>query len=205
MNKRIQEIVASILSLILGLSPSLSLAYPMYSSRPGSPPKGTRAAFSATLRQVPKNNRAWTSSKLVGQTETVLPSGRSLLIGGQGPDGPQRTASISNGRTGEITPLTSGLRQARAWHSATILPDGRVLVLGGIGADGNVVDDTEIFDPETQIFQPLAPTDLTPRAYHTATLLTDGHVLIVGGTAKNGRALSNAELWDPESNAVTRL
>src|SRR5262249_6471592 len=148
-----------------------------YSSRLALPGKSPRRASTAKQTQVPANNQAPASSKLVGQTETLLPSGRLLSIGGQGSDGPERTASIGTGQPGQTVQLPSGLHHTRSWHSATMLPDGRILVLGGIGREGEVVAEAEVFDPETQTFQPMPAIAATPRAYHTATLLTDGHVL----------------------------
>src|SRR2546422_3504345 len=48
-----------------------------------------------------------------GQTSTVLPDGRWLLLGGQGPQGSTRTAAIYDPRTSITTALTP-LRPARA-------------------------------------------------------------------------------------------
>src|SRR3990167_1415823 len=122
----------------------------------------------------------------VGESDTLLPDGRWLRVGGEGPSSPLATASIWDALTGTTTSLNE-LQHARSRHSATMLPDGTVLVLGGLGPDGKVVDVAELFNPDSQAFQSLPTTGLTPRARHTATLLTDGRVLITGGTSSEGK------------------
>ncbi|HMG74446.1 MAG TPA: hypothetical protein VK582_13175 [Pyrinomonadaceae bacterium] len=63
---------------------------------------------------------------LPGQTATLLPDGRLLLVG-EGEDGPLATAEIKDNSTGQVTAFAGGLLHARAWHSATlwIAPGGR--------------------------------------------------------------------------------
>ena len=138
----------------------------------------------------------------VGESVTLLPDGRWLRVGGEGPSSPLATASIWDALTGTTTSLNE-LQHARSRHSATMLPDGTVLVLGGLGPDGKVVDVAELFNPDSQAFQSLPTTGLTPRARHTATLLTDGRVLITGGTSSEGKILGLAELLDPSTQQVT--
>jgi RHS repeat-associated protein len=134
------------------------------------------------------------SGQAEGQTTTLLPGGRLLLVGGIGPDGQVVPSTISDPRTGESV-LLADKSLARAWHSATMLPDGRVLIIGGIGANGQLLESAGIFDPEKRLFQELPKAGVTPRAYHSATLLTDGRVLIVGGVSAKGLRSSRAELW----------
>jgi hypothetical protein len=69
---------------------------------------------------------------LPGQTATMLPDGRWLILGGQGAQGPTTAAGIYDAHTGATTTLPT-LQPARAWHSATVMPDGTVLVFGGVG------------------------------------------------------------------------
>jgi RHS repeat-associated protein len=126
-----------------------------------------------------------------------------LKIGGLEDGWPVSTAIVGG------SPMQ--LRFARAWHSATMLPDGTVLIVGGVGANGQVVAESEIFNPGAQTSELLtAPSTAssagpTPRVYHTATLLTEGLVLIVGGLSRKGDPLRTAELWDFRSKAATRL
>ena len=131
-----------------------------------------------------------------GQSSTLLPDGRLLVIGGQGPSGPLATAGIKDAQTASITQVSGQLQYARAWHTATLLPDGTILVLGGVGRSNVIVSQAEVFDPAARSFKVLASTGLTPRADHTATLLTDGRVLITGGVGASGEPLGQLELWD---------
>lgn len=116
------------------------------------------------------------SSSLSGQTATLLPDGRLLLIGGKTAEGLVANAFIRDAVSSSTTQVADGLHQPRAWHSATLLPDGTVLVWGGIGTNG-IVSGAELFHPKTQTFEPFSLSGLTPRAYHTATVLSDGRVL----------------------------
>src|SRR5260370_21505111 len=89
-----------------------------------------------------------------GESVTLLPDGTILLLGGEGKNGmPGKSAAIKTPTTGKSEPLTSGLNLGRAFHTATVLPDGSVLVLGGIGPYGKVVDNAELFNPESRNFQ----------------------------------------------------
>src|SRR5262245_39668593 len=76
------------------------------------------------LRPLPATQR--------GQSATLLPDGRWLLIGGQGTAGmPTPLAFMVDPRAGQTHQLASYLHHARTGHSATLLPDGKVFVLGG--------------------------------------------------------------------------
>jgi hypothetical protein len=133
---------------------------------------------------------------LPGQSVTLLPDGRWLLLGGQGPTGPVAGGAFFDPRTGNTTAAPWTLAQARAWHTATLLPDGAILVVGGMGAGAQVLATAELFDGPTQAFYPVANPALTARARHTATLLTDGFLLIAGGVGSTGQVLSQADLLD---------
>lgn len=137
-----------------------------------------------------------------GQSATLLPNGRWLIIGGQGPSGPVGAAYIWDTGSGQTTILPGQLDHPRAWHTATLLPDSTVLIIGGVGADGQVVAVAELFDSGAQTFAPLVNPGPTPRAYHTATLLTDGQVLITGGASATGEVLADAEMWNFSTQVV---
>jgi RHS repeat-associated protein len=137
---------------------------------------------------------------LPGQSSTLLPSGQTLLTGGEGPDGPVSAISIRDHVSGRLSQLGGTLAHARAWHTATVLPDGTVLILGGIGPDGRVVPTAELFDPSGQTVQTIPSIKLTPRAFHTATVLTSGQLLIAGGVSSSGVPVEALELWDFRKN-----
>ncbi len=138
---------------------------------------------------------------LPGQTITLLPDGRSLLLGGEVDNHAVDAVSISDPRSGAPVAVKNKLHHARAWHSATMLPDGRVFVLGGVGKNGAVLKSAELFDPETQSFALLPVPESAAQAYHSATLLTDGQVLITGGSLDHGGTL----LWDFRTKAFRAL
>jgi hypothetical protein len=131
-----------------------------------------------------------------GQTATLPPEGRWLLLGGEGVAGPVGTAEIRDPSDGSVVHLATGLAMPRAWHTATVLSDGSVLVLGGIGPAGSPFAAPELFDRESQTFHPITIAGLTPRAQHTATLLTDGTILVAGGLSAAGDVRDDAELID---------
>lgn len=142
---------------------------------------------------------------VAGQSATLLPDGRWLLVGGEDKEGPLSHASLTDSRTGARTPLAKSLQVARAGHTATLLPDGRVLILGGVNAKGRLISSVEVFDPEAQTFAILPGSTLSPRAYHTATLLTDGQLLIAGGLSAGKRSGDNLEVWDSQTNLTSKL
>jgi RHS repeat-associated protein len=200
MNKRISKNIALLLILILANGSTLSFAATQRDNGKGKtsvlyPLIATKAPGARNAKS-PLAARVQAARVLPGQTVTLLPDGRSLLIGGQSANGPQDEIAISDPRTGEPVSLKNRLHHARAWHSATMLPDGRVLIFGGIGNNGSVVKSAEIFDAETQTFTPLVIPEIAARAHHTATLLTDGRVLIIGGSSARVDTLSEALLWD---------
>ena len=206
MKKRVTNSFVIALSLMLALIPSASLAATAKDSRKAIPyPIIPTPVVNSTGRKPRSAIRQAVPTKNSGQSTTLLPDGRTLLIGGEGEAGPQTTIAISDAHTGEATVLSGKLNQARAWHTATVLPDGLVLILGGIGADGQVVRSAEVFDPRAKACRLIETSGLTPRAYHTATLLTDGSVLIAGGVSANGRTLAKAELWDSYDKRVTAV
>jgi hypothetical protein len=68
---------------------------------------------------------------VTGQSSTLLPDGRLLLLGGENSNGAVSTAAIRDPRTGVATNLKRGLLHARFGHTATLLPNGMVLIFGG--------------------------------------------------------------------------
>ena len=109
---------------------------------------------------------------VMGQSATLLPDGKWLLLGGERNGQSARDAALVDARENRTTALSSGLLHARSGHTATVLPDGSVLVLGGIGSDGEVVGAVERLSLATGEFSRIAIA-LLPRTDHTATLITD--------------------------------
>jgi RHS repeat-associated protein len=135
-----------------------------------------------------------------GQSVTILPDGRQLLIGG---DATRGLVAIANPLTGTVQTLPVSPLVPRTWHTATLLADGTVLVVGGVDANGRTISAPERFNLTTRSFESLSSDGFAPRARHTATLLTDGRVLIAGGQAMGGAA--EAELWSSQTESVTVL
>lgn len=199
------------LSLYLVLGPCLLLAHAVAlgarkaganSSRTSSKAAKVKPAVANVVRfmRVPTPQDETVAP---GQSSTLMPDGRWLLLGGQGQDGALRGAYVKDARNGALQQLSNGLQHARAGHSATLLPDGTVLILGGVGAGGEAINDAELFHPASLHFETLPAKGLTPRAYHTATLLTQGQVLIAGGTSLKGEMQARAELWDWKTRTAT--
>ena len=71
------------------------------------------------------------AASLPGQTTTLMPDGRWLLLGGRGNNGPLAAAFFKNPNTGVVTQLPNGLLHARFRHVASLVPSQRVAI-GGI-------------------------------------------------------------------------
>src|SRR5271165_3861240 len=103
---------------------------------------------------------------LPGQSVTLLPDGRWLLVGGTGQAGVVATVALDDA-TG-IVESTLVLAHARTGHTATVLPDGTVLVFGGTGPDGKLLTGAERIDPIRGTVMEIATPDLTSRTAHSA-------------------------------------
>ena len=137
----------------------------------------------------------------IGQSVTLLPDGRWLVVGGAG-GVPSDAVFVATDAFAERTSAGT-LRVSRTGQTATALPGGRVLILGGLGPDGELVEESEWYLPGTGKVEQAPKVKLQPRAFHTATLLTDGRVMIAGGRGRDGQPTARVELLDPVSLTVT--
>ena len=97
------------------------------------------------------------------------------------------------------------LSEARGRHSATLLANGTVLIAGGQDVAGRPLAASEIYDPATGIYSPLASPLPMPLWGHTAARLDDGTVLIAGGNGEGGLPVADAQLFDPAAAAFIRV
>jgi hypothetical protein len=137
-----------------------------------------------------------------GGCAVVLSGGRKVLVcGGNGLTGTITATSevIDMAASQPQWRLVDSLTEARYNHNAVLLPDGTVLCVGG----GNVpagwkspVGLTELFDPDTETWTPMA-SQTTNRTYHsTAILLPDGRV-ISGGANSGEPEQTTVEFYSP--------
>jgi Galactose oxidase, central domain/Kelch motif len=135
-------------------------------------------------------------------TATLLPDGRVLVVGGQGPrgsDGGYLQPEVYDPGSGTWE-ATGAMTSPSMLHTATLLRDGRVLVAGGI-VGGNDGGRAEIFDPGSGTWATTGAMVARPRFNQTATLLLDGKVLVVGGDHVASEPVLQAELYDPTTGS----
>jgi hypothetical protein len=118
-------------------------------------------------------------------TSVMYEPGKVMIVGGGNP----ATASAEIINLNDASPrwrYTNPMTAPRRYLNATILPDGKVLATGGSRSAGfsdpsGAVYHAEMWDPNTEVWSPLAAMS-TSRLYHsTALLLPDGRVLVAGG------------------------
>jgi hypothetical protein len=117
----------------------------------------------------------------VGHTATVLPDGRVLVVGGDGPVGEAAEAELWDPRTNAFSPA-GRLAHPRMGHAATLLLDGRVIVAGGvdlIDRAGSGVGEVEVWDPSSQAFTVVSSFLDSPKLM-SLTRLAAGSVLMAG-------------------------
>ena len=149
-------------------------------------------------------------------SSVVYDDGKVLIVGGNPRDDcdssiplpilPSATAEVIN--LGLATPAwrsVAPMAVGRRHLNTTILPDGKVLVTGGSSAPGHddpagAVFFAELWDPNTEVWTPMA-AHTRYRGYHSnAMLLPDARVLIAGGGHPDpvgGTAENNAEIYSP--------
>ena len=151
----------------------------------------------------------------MGQTATLLPSGKVLIAGGvynpTATDNTLSSAELYDYTSGAFT-ATGSMTVPRVLHTATLLLNGQVLIAGGTSqpdvernhlANPPVVySSAELYDPASATFSATGSM-IDGRAYHTATLLATGQVLIVGGEDAYGAFPSTTEIYDPDTGTFS--
>ena len=151
----------------------------------------------------------------IGQTATLLESGKVLVAGGRTATAALTSAELYDPLT-ELFTLTGSMSTSRWSHTAILLQDGRVLVAGGftgfVAGNAQAVTDTaEIYDPATGTWTPTGSMQ-TRRALHSMALLPDGRVLVAGGRTCTGPPpatcdftfrTNTAEIYDPATGTWT--
>jgi hypothetical protein len=128
------------------------------------------------------------SAARAGSAKVTLPSGRILITGGQGTNGPVNNVDIYDPWTADYPPAGGNALYPGSLYSVA----SSNLGVGKAGVAGDFF---------AQAIWSTNAALLTGRTGHTATLLNDGRVLIAGGQDANGNYLSSLEIWDPTSNS----
>ena len=114
-------------------------------------------------------------------TATLLPDGRVLVAGGQGPNpdmGAWATAELFDPVAGTFS-ATGSMATGRIGHCAVLLDTGRVLVVGGAGSSESR-GPAELFDPPTGSFRPTGVGIADQRQRVSGVRLYFGRVLVFG-------------------------
>jgi len=116
-----------------------------------------------------------------------------LILGGNGGQGPLRSAEWYDPATDRFTACANPMISPRQDFGAAMVSGGKVLVLGG-SADGHTATrSAEQFDPATEVFA--ATGDLgAPRRSPVVLSLDSGEVLVLGGTNETQGCLEGVEV-----------
>lgn len=134
-------------------------------------------------------------------SETQLPSGQILIVGGVRCDEPEREAINAAeiydlaGQFGRVGAMSI----ARVCHSATVMKNGKVLIAGGASAlaSGIALNSAEIYDPAKATFSPTGSMTKA-RACPTAIARDDGTVVVKGGHSQSAPDAPPTDLTDSE-------
>lgn len=126
---------------------------------------------------------------------------RTLYIAG-GTDGTNVLNTVESYDTlFGVVAIVGTMSQGRRDFGAAALLDGRLLLMGGVDTNGNLLANSEVFDPVAGTSSP-GPALLTPRAHHSAlTLPGNGSILIYGGEGAT-TTLNTSEIYTPWSGAI---
>lgn len=189
-----------LMSPLFGFSPiTAALARVTRSARPAAIPP-------ATVRFARPFIGRWTRTgsmhvARIGAPLTLLPNGKVLVEGCDGPTLAGKTAELYDPATGTWA-TTGSMHIARCNHGAILLPTGRVMVAGGLGMTNHVASSAELYDPSTGAWTFVSHMNST-RYFATINLLTNGKALVAAGNAINGIPRDSADLFDPATNRWT--
>ena len=128
-------------------------------------------------------------------TATRLGNGKVLIAGGNTHDSSEfpLQAELYDATAHTFSPTAGAMAVGRHFHQATLLDSGKVLITGGANNDG-VVGEAELYDPDTDTFQPAGQLAI-PRTLHTATRLSNGDVVMTGGTLGGASWVAGVETY----------
>ena len=135
----------------------------------------------------------------VGQSATLLPSGKALVVGAGG-----GSSELFNARSRSWRFLEGpdGLAAPRTDQTATLLPSGKVLIVGMHASGMGSSSSGELYDPVLGSSSMFAGLPIPRRSGHTATLLQSGKVLVAGGVGVD-EVLVDVELYAPDTDQWT--
>jgi len=139
-----------------------------------------------------------------GNTATLLPNGKVLVVGGfSGPGVPAlASAEVYDPATNTWTPVAA-MNQPRAHHAAVLMGNGKVFVTGGEGGPGNPTPGaSEIYDPNTNTWTAAQTVWGSRPNGTTATVLKDGRVMVYGGV-EQVQPGNQYEFYDPATARAT--
>jgi hypothetical protein len=163
-------------------------------------------ALGTTFTRFVNNDRDYGSS-------VMYDVGKVAIFGGGGgrepdqhdpdPPHPENTAEVINLNDASPTwrKTLGDMGSRRRQMNATLLADGKVLITGGTSSRGfsnssGALLTTELWDPASETFTPMASVQKA-RLYHsTALLLPDGRV-VSAGSGRPGTEQKNAEIFSP--------
>ncbi len=170
-------------------------------------PGPTSQLFSLDLSAVdgviPHGSRESVDQHRLYNTTVMYDIGKMLVAGGGTPARASALLIDVNSATPAVT-AANPMNLPRSMHNSIVLPNGKVLVIGGNSSGVQFSDDgtqlvPEIWDPDTGVWDTLAP-HAVPRNYHsTALLLKDGRVAVMGGGLCGGCATNHqdGEIFEP--------
>jgi len=156
------------------------------------------------IYDIEENTWRYTDSLNVGRASyktIILDDGRVLAIGSYNSD---RSCELFDPLT-ETWSMTDSITIGRetSIYSVVKLLDGKVMLIGGwahdsLGAPLVELADCEIYDPQTEKWNPATPMNFA-RENASAVLLQNGSVLVSGGRSEN-EIINSCEIYDPATD-----